>query len=325
MTTATSTATPTATLQHGNHSSPHRATDAASRVDAAPAFRIEPLTVRTGAILHGLHIDEDLSDAAITQINQALLKHKVVFIRDQQHLSDAAHEAFAARLGPLLPHPARAPREDTKAMLNLDSKDTRSSTWHTDLTFLNAFPKISVLRGVTIPPLGGDTLWANTATAYAHLPAPLKAFVDGLWVRHSNVFDYEALMPAGSATSATFHQKLAKRETIETEHPLVCVHPETNERTLLIGHFIKKIIGFSRQDSEHIFSILHNHVVADENVVRWRWRQGDVAIWDNRATMHRAVDDYGDAERVVRRVTLEGAPARAIDGRLSVTQRGVAA
>jgi len=293
--------------------------------DRTSTLRIEPLTARTGAILHDLRIDEALSDAKIAQISEALLRYKVIFIRGQQHMSDSIQEAFAARLGPLLPHPARAPHADTKAVLNLDSRDTRSSTWHTDLTFLDTFPKISVLRGVTIPPLGGDTLWANTATAYAHLPEPLKAFVDTLWVRHSNVFDYEALLPAGSDTAAAFHQKLSKSETIETEHPLVSVHPETREPTLLLGHFVKKIVGFSKFDSDHLLAILHQHATEDENVVRWRWKQGDVVIWDNRATMHRAVDDYGTAERIVRRVTLAGGPTRSTDGRSSTTRRGVAA
>jgi len=293
--------------------------------DVRAQLEIEPLTVRTGAVIHGVTLDGDLPDPVIGAIRQALLRYKVIFFRGQQHLDEASHEAFTARLGTLLPHPARDPLAGTRATLNLDSRDTRSSTWHTDLTFLNAFPQLSVLRGVKIPPLGGDTLWANTASAYEHLPAQFKAFVDGLWALHSNVFDNSALIPAGSATAGAFHQQLARREVIETEHPLVNVHPETGERTLLLGHFIKRIIGFNSADSAHLLAILNAHATADENIARWRWTQGDVAIWDNRATLHRAVDDYGHAERVVRRVTVAGTPATATDGRVSVTRSATAA
>ncbi|HEM7842898.1 TPA: TauD/TfdA family dioxygenase [Burkholderia multivorans] len=288
-------------------------------------FDIEPLTVRTGAVIRGVKLGGDLPEPVITAIRQALLRHKVIFFRGQNHLDEASHEAFTSRLGTLLPHPARDPLAGTRATLNLDSRDTRSSTWHADLTFLNSFPQISVLRGVTIPPLGGDTLWANTATAYEHLPASLKEFVDRLWAIHSNVFDYSALIPAGSANAEVFHQRLSKREIVETEHPVVNVHPETGERTLLLGHFVRRIVGFNSSDSAHLLAILNNHATADENVVRWRWTQGDVVIWDNRATLHKAVDDYGQTERIVRRVTVAGTRATSVDGRVSLTRSEAAA
>lgn len=286
-----------------------------------PPLDVRPLTFRTGAEIHGLRLSADLPDSTLQAIREALHTYKVIFFRGQAHLDEAAHEAFAARLGPLQPHPARASLQGTQATLNLDSRDTRSSTWHTDLTFLNAFPALSVLRGVVIPPLGGDTLWSNTASAYEHLPAPLKAFVDQLWAVHSNVYDSSALVPAGSATAAAFHAELSKKRVIETEHPVVHVHPQTGERALLLGHFVKRLVGFNSADSAHLLAILHDHAVAHENIVRWRWQQDDVAIWDNRTTLHKAVDDYNDAQRVVRRVTVSGSAATAVDGRTSVTRQ----
>lgn len=282
---------------------------------------VRPLTVRTGAEIHGVRLSADLPDSTVEALHQALLKHKVIFLRGQSHLDEAAHEGFTKRLGPLQPHPARASLQGTQATLNLDGRDTRSSTWHTDLTFLDAFPALSVLRGVVIPELGGDTLWSNTASAYEYLPAPFKAFVDQLWAVHSNVYDSSALVPAGSATSAAFHAELSKKRVIETEHPVVHVHPETGERALLLGHFVKRLVGFNSTDSARLLAILHDHAIAHENIVRWRWQQGDVAIWDNRATLHKAVDDYNDAQRVVRRVTVSGTFATAVDGRTSVTRQ----
>ncbi len=106
----------------------------------------------------------------------------------------------------------------------------------------------------------------------------------------------------------------------ETEHPLVHVHPETGERSLVIGHFVKELIGFSQSDSRLLLHIFHEHATRPENTFRWHWSQGDVVIWDNRATLHRAVDDYGDLPRIVHRVTLAGIPNVGIDGRRSVTR-----
>ncbi|MGA2551587.1 MAG: TauD/TfdA family dioxygenase, partial [Burkholderiaceae bacterium] len=104
---------------------------------------------------------------------------------------------------------------------------------------------------------------------------------------------------------------------IQSEHPLVRVHPVTGERTLVAGHFLKKFIGYNTQDSNHLFAIFQNHITRLENTVRWRWQTGDVAIWDNRATQHYAVNDYGEQHRVVRRVTVSGEATISVDGRPS--------
>ena len=95
------------------------------------------------------------------------------------------------------------------------------------------------------------------------------------------------------------------------------VHPETGERTLVSGHFIKNFIGYNTQDSDHLFAIFQNHITRLENTVRWRWAEGDIAIWDNRATQHYAVNDYGDAHRVVRRITVRGDVPVSVDGQHS--------
>jgi alpha-ketoglutarate-dependent taurine dioxygenase len=98
----------------------------------------------------------------------------------------------------------------------------------------------------------------------------------------------------------------------------VRVHPETRERALVLGHFVKKLVGYSSTDSQHLLSVLQEHIIRLENTVRWRWTQGDVVIWDNRATQHYAINDYGDQHRVVRRVTLAGDVPISVDGRRSV-------
>lgn len=117
------------------------------------------------------------------------------------------------------------------------------------------------------------------------------------------------------------YRKVFTSTVYETEHPVVRVHPISGERALQLGHFVKRIKGYSLADSQHLFAVLQGHVTRLENTVRWRWQAGDVAIWDNRATQHYAVDDYGTQPRVVRRVTLAGEVPVGVNGQLSRTTR----
>jgi alpha-ketoglutarate-dependent taurine dioxygenase len=100
----------------------------------------------------------------------------------------------------------------------------------------------------------------------------------------------------------------------QTEHPIVAIHPATGERSLLLGHFLRRIVGLSASDSQHIVAMLQDHITVPENSMRWRWQPGDVAVWDNRAIQHRAIDDFGDRERSVKRVTVAGSTVMGIDG-----------
>lgn len=117
------------------------------------------------------------------------------------------------------------------------------------------------------------------------------------------------------------YRKVFTSTVYETEHPVVRVHPVSGERSLLLGHFVKRLKGLSQSDSAHIFAVLQGYVTRLENTVRWRWQPGDVAIWDNRSTQHYAVDDYDTQPRIVRRVTLAGDVPVGIDGQRSRTTR----
>jgi alpha-ketoglutarate-dependent taurine dioxygenase len=136
---------------------------------------VRPLAGRIGAQIDNIRLAGDLSGAAIAAIEAALSKYKVIFFRDQGHLDDAGQERFAARLGDLVAHPTSPVRSGSAAIRG------RADRWHTDLTFVDAYPKISVLRGVVIPPFGGDTVWANTVAAYEGLPPALKTLAENLW------------------------------------------------------------------------------------------------------------------------------------------------
>lgn len=280
---------------------------------------IRPVTPRIGAEIANLALSGDLPDQTIAEIETLLARHKVLFFRGQTHLDDAGQEAFALRLGQLAPHPTQAVVKGTASILELDSSrgGGRADQWHTDVTFVEAYPKASVLRGVVIPPVGGDTIWANTSTAYADLPPVLRELADKLRAVHSNAYDYAAQRPRATDAERRYHAEVFASEVFETEHPVVRIHPVTQEPTLLLGSFVQRIVGLSRAESQRVYDILQGYITAPENTVRWRWQQGDVVIWDNRATQHVAVNDYGDAHRVVRRVTVDGDVPVGIDGRIS--------
>ncbi|MDQ0890726.1 alpha-ketoglutarate-dependent taurine dioxygenase [Paenibacillus sp. V4I9] len=284
-------------------------------------IEVLPIAGRIGAEIKGVSLNADLDTQTVKTIREALLQHKVIFIRDQHQLDDAGQEAFARLLGDPVAHPTVPIKTGTDYVLELDSAHGgRADSWHTDVTFVDAYPQASVLRAVVVPASGGDTVWANTAAAYEHLPSELRTLVDQLWALHSNDYDYAAQRPVVSPEKERHHREVFASTVYETEHPIVRVHPETGERTLVLGHFVKKILGLSSADSAQLLSLLQGHITKLENTVRWRWSAGDVVIWDNRATQHYAINDYGDQHRIVRRVTVDGDIPVGIDGRQSVTR-----
>ncbi|WEJ98383.1 MAG: TauD/TfdA family dioxygenase [Candidatus Sphingomonas phytovorans] len=283
--------------------------------DADGPLDIVPVGGRIGAEIRGVRLGGHLDDDIVAAIRAALVRHKVIFFRDQTHLDDETHEAFAARLGEPLAHPTVPVAEGSRFLLELNSKEGEAaSAWHTDITFLPAFPSASILRALTIPPAGGDTLWANGAAAYASLPAPLKALVERLRAVHTNAYDYAASRPEASNDQIRRHREVFASTVYETEHPVVHIHPETQERVLLLGNFVKSFVGLNRDDFARIFGLLQDHITKPENTVRWRWTPGDVAIWDNRATQHRAIADFAKQARLLRRATIAGSVPVGVDG-----------
>ena len=278
------------------------------------ALDIRSITPAIGAEIHGVRLSGDLPAEMVTAIRHAVLCHRVVFFRGQGHLDEAEHQAFARLLGPLVPHPTVPSLVGTEAVLDIDGENGRASYWHTDVTFVEAFPLFSILRGVVIPPVGGDTVWANAVAAYETLPPLLRDLADQLWALHSNGYDYAAMRPNATARQLQRYETVFKSMVYETEHPVVQVHPLTGERAIILGYFVRKLLGVSSADSGHLFAMLQDHVTRLENTVRWRWSADDVVIWDNRATQHKAIDDYGDQPRIVRRVTVDGPVSVGIDG-----------
>ncbi len=294
---------------------PDTETLAARRSDAT-ALEIIPVAGSIGAEIRGVRLSGDLDENTITQIRSALLEHKVVFFRDQHHLDDASQEAFSALFGDLQKHPMVNSAGASTALLEL-TEGFSASVWHTDLTFMPDPSAFAILRPLKLPRVGGDTMWANAARAYEQLPAPLKTLADVLWAIHSTDFDFDGeFNDAYKARMGDYARNTAKH-VVRTEHPVVQVHPETGERSLILGSWVKRFVGLTNSETAKLFEVLQDYVSRPENTVRWHWRMGDVAMWDNRATQHRAVPDYGDDPRVLRRSTVLGTVPTGIDGRQS--------
>jgi taurine dioxygenase len=279
---------------------------------------VYPLAGNIGAEIGGVDTSAPLSDETVAAIRKALLDHKVIFFRDQE-LDYNTQKAFAERLGELtLGHPIYDAPEKRPALREMDSKHgTKANHWHTDLTFIERPPAFCLLHAKVIPPVGGDTIWANCVVGYRSLPAELRDLADRLRIVHSNDCDF---------TDDTVSARTEYISTAyEAEHPAVRVHPETGERSLLLGGFARRVVGFTPAAGRDMIRLLQEYVIRPENTVRWKWRVGDLAIWDNQATQHYAVFDYGAAPRRGERVAVAGPVPVGVDGRPSVVLRSVPA
>lgn len=298
--------------------------DAVSTTDRSGGFGLRRVAGALGAELTGIDAANP-TDGAVAFVRQALLDHRVVFLRDQR-LDYDAQVAFAQRFGSLtLGHPTIPSPTGQPLLEEIDStKGGPANKWHTDVTFVDRPPAFTFLHGVIIPPVGGDTVWANTVAAYHSLPAELQELADKLRIVHTNAHDYavphsreESEDPLLQASRAQFTSTVYK-----TEHPAVRIHPETGEKSLVLGGFAQSVVGFGPQASRDLIRILQDHVTRPENTVRWQWRVGDIAVWDNRATQHVAVFDYGSAHRRGERVTVAGPVPVGPDGRPSTPIEG---
>ncbi len=296
-------------------------------IATAAAVEVQPLTGRIGAVLEGVDLAGPLDDGVVAGVRQALLAHRVVFLRNQR-LDGAGQIAFASRLGPLThAHPTLPGGTADPELFDLDSATGASANhWHTDVTFVERPPTFSVLRSVIIPEVGGDTMWANTVAGYDDLRPDLRLLADSLRAVHTNGNDYGrvdvAALKGRLSEERLAHLRAFVSTVYETEHPVVRVHPETGESALLLGGFAQRLVGHPTNESVDILRTLQAYVTRPENTVRWKWREGDVVVWDNRSTQHYAVADYGRQRRKVQRVTTAGDPVVGLDGSTSTSLSG---
>ena len=278
-------------------------------------MRIEQLTCSIGAELIGVSLaDAARDDGLFAEIRHALLRHRVLFLRDQD-ISRADHVAFAKRFGALEDHPIVGSHPEHPGLVQIYKTpegpiDRYENAWHTDATWRDAPPMGCVLRCVECPPVGGDTMWANMALAYDKLPEEIKTRISTLRARHSIEASFGAVMPAEK-------RLVLKAKYPDAEHPVVRTHPETNEKVLFVNAFTTHFTNYHTpanvrygQDANpgaaDLLRYLISQAFVPEYQVRWRWRPNSVAIWDNRSTQHYAVMDYAPCHRKMERAGIVG-------------------
>ena len=279
------------------------------------SIRVEPLTCTIGAELGNVNLGAASRDVElVAEIRALLLKHKVLFFRDQD-ITRAEHVAFARHFGDLEDHPVAGSDPDNPGLVRIYKApdapaDRYENAWHTDATWREKPPFGCVLRCVECPPVGGDTMWVNMAEAYKRLPEQVKTQIAGLRARHSIEASFGAAMSS--------EKRLAlKAQFPDAEHPVVRTHPETAEKVLFVNAFTTHFTNYHTpanvrfgQDFSPAASQLLNYLISQafipEFQVRFRWRKNSVAIWDNRCTQHYAVQDFWPAVRNLERAGIVG-------------------
>jgi taurine dioxygenase len=265
------------------------------------------LTKALGAEVDGIDLHPPLADDAVLAVHAALVEHQVLFFHDQD-LSDEEHLALASQFGEVSIYPlARlGGASEPRVSYIRDSADSPPDAdgWHTDVTWISDPPAAAFLSARVIPPSGGDTMWASLYAAYNSLSPAMQQVCEGLSVRHWYGTRFESAV-SRSVPAAIIERLRAEHPPVE--HPLVGTHPVTGLKSLLLaGDFMQEISGMHADESSMLLGFLQ-HTLDDPNIqVRWRWREGDLAIWDERCTNHRALSDHYPAERAMRRCTVDG-------------------
>ncbi|MBV9561622.1 MAG: TauD/TfdA family dioxygenase [Bradyrhizobium sp.] len=273
---------------------------------------VEPLSPFVGAEIGNVDLSSELSDAVAEEIARAFREHGVVFFRDQV-LTPEQHIALARRFGTIeinrffktvdgYPEIAEVRKE-------ADQKSNIGGSWHTDHSYDQAPAKASLLYAREVPPVGGDTLFSSMVAAYDALSPGLKATLERLKAVHSSrhVFGYtsKGLMES-DLKGRISNPELATQDAL---HPVVITHPETGRKALYVNaNFTVRIDGWSSEESAALLGYLYRHAVRPEFTMRFRWRQGSLAFWDNRSTWHLALNDYSGHRRLLHRITLAGTP-----------------
>lgn len=266
---------------------------------------------KAGGALGAYVSDVDLGDLAASaalhaELRQALLEHEVLFLRDQQ-VGPETFQAFARGFGQVEGHPAYptvAGAPDVQILESTAERPSRIEAWHSDMTFRPAPPALTLLHGRVIPEYGGDTLWVSASAAYQALSGPMRALLDGLEAVHDfrHGFRESLAEPGGAERLAD-----AVAGNPPVRHPLIRTHPESGRRAIYVNPlFTTHIEGLTRAESDAVLAFLYRHVVTEEFSVRLSWAAGTVAIWDNRTTQHKPVNDFFPQHRLMHRVTIAG-------------------
>ncbi|MEM9623020.1 MAG: TauD/TfdA family dioxygenase [Pseudomonadota bacterium] len=273
----------------------------------ATQLKIRKAAGALGAFVEGADLGDIAgSDDLFSQVQQAVLEHEVVFMRDQQ-VPAPVFQDFARRFGPVLGHPAYTTvpeADDVQVLASTPDMPSKIELWHSDMTFSATPPTFTILHGQIIPEFGGDTLWSSATAAYDHLSEPMQQFLGQCRAEHDFRHGFrESLAEAGG------EERLAEalKKNPPVWHPLIRTHPQTGRKAIYVNPlFTTRIEGLQPIESEHLLSFLYRHMVTEEFTVRLNWQPGTVVIWDNRSTQHKPVNDFLPQSRKLHRVTIKG-------------------
>lgn len=269
-------------------------------------FTVQPIAGTLGAELHGVDLCQDLSAEVYQEIRRLLIEHQVIFFRDQD-ISPAQHKALAESFGPLQTHPAYDTIEGFPEITILEStaeNPSKIEAWHTDMTFRKHPPLGTVLRSKIIPAQGGDTLWASMTAAFDGLSKPMQDFLSKLTAEHDFSYGFKESLaePGGRERLA---QAVADNPPVQ--HPVIRTHPESGKKVIFVNSlFTTRIIELSNRESVAVLSFLFEHITTPEYSCRFQWQPNSIAIWDNRSTQHKPINDYFPAHRRLERITIDG-------------------
>jgi len=276
-------------------------------------FSIAPLTAALGAEITGLDITR-LDAREFDRLYRAWLAHKVVFLRDQPVDLDQL-EAFSARFGEPMQLPYIKPHHGYPNIIRVLKEADEinmgvfGGNWHSDFSFLEAPPKASILYAEQLPPVGGDTLWVDMARALQALPAELlEPLKDNIAIHSGTPYGVAHAPAADTQFKGSIEiERNSPEADRETRHPAICRHPETGAAALFVNPtYTTRIEGLAPADSDTLLTRIYRHCTRPEFSCRFRWTPGSIAIWDNRNTMHYAVNDYDGYRRCLYRTTIGG-------------------
>ena len=274
-------------------------------------FEVRPTSGALGAELLGLDLAQPLDAESVADIRQAFNEHGVLFFRDQR-LTPEQHIAFAERMGPVNINRffKSIPNYPQIAEVRKEPAQTTNigGGWHTDHSY-DQIPALgSILLAREVPPRGGDTMFACMAQAYDALSDGLKRTLKGLHAVHSSrhVFGIKAHEANPEKKDRYVNAQMATQDAV---HPVVIRHPETRRHTLYVNaSFTTHFEGWSEKESRPLLDFLYQHAARPEFQTRFKWEEGSIAFWDNRATWHYALNDYQGERRLMHRITIDGVP-----------------
>ncbi len=272
------------------------------------SLRVEPISGAIGAEIHGVDLSHTLDEAVIGQIRTALHDHGVVFFRDQD-LTPEQHIAFAGRFAPINVNRFFAHAEGYPAIAEVRKEPGQQKNigggWHTDHSYDTEPAMGSILLARELPPAGGDTLFASMYAAYDALSDGLKKTLEGMRAVHSSEHVFGASVKREQQADGRLRN--ADQATQNAVHPVIIRHPGSGRRALYVNPgFTLRFEGWTDDESRPLLDYLYRHAARPEFQCRFRWREGSVAFWDNRATWHYAANDYQGERRLLHRITLEG-------------------